>query len=531
SLTLRYDDVISDSNRYLAIEFSFNSVWQTKTKVAVFKKGETEFQVVFSDGNSMYLGNNKCYVPSEVIKSPGFSVSIYGVESNVVITSNEVDVPVEESGTTNLEPAEPTPSLWNQLLVSIDPLSRCPAGGTTGQVLQKNSGDDYDMSWVSVGDGIISEASTYFVPKTLKINGKTLTEDISLDSEDVGAYTMPVTGIPKNDLDASVKLSLSKADSALQEHQSLSGKQDLLQSGVNIKTLNNESLLGSGNVDLPATFSPIDEVIWRQPKNFGKKVNGVVGDNIKVYRDITDSTIVFLGSGMLYGSNSYNDPYIAECICGSFNTTVRKIYFQNGITGIGSNLFNRFYAGDYDPRRSKFWDVKNPSNNWAPTGVTVRNIILPPSINLIEKRAFQYCLISDAIVIECSGHLTLGDEVFQGSGFETISIPNATSMSGYNKYVFSSGNLKNFSLNCDITDELSFASSERLTDESIINIANHLVTVGSGDPSKTLTLHPTTKTLCNNTLGVVNDGVFTKDTSGTVTLTDFITNTKGWTIA
>lgn len=37
---------------------------------------------------------------------------------------------------------------------------------------------------------------------------------------------------------------------ALQEHQDISGKQDLLESGTNIKTINNQSLVGSGNISI-----------------------------------------------------------------------------------------------------------------------------------------------------------------------------------------------------------------------------------------------------------------------------------------
>ena len=39
-------------------------------------------------------------------------------------------------------------------------------------------------------------------------------------------YVKPANGIPKSDLDTTVQSSLSKADSALQEHQDISGKQD-----------------------------------------------------------------------------------------------------------------------------------------------------------------------------------------------------------------------------------------------------------------------------------------------------------------
>lgn len=531
SLSLRFDDVISDSNRFLEIEFEYDSVWDDKTKIAVFKNGSDEFEVVLLDGNSMFIGDDKCFVPSEVIKAPSFSVSVYGIAGNVVITTNEAAVNVTAAGTQNLEPAEPTPSLWNQLLNCINPLSRCPGGGTTGQVLQKDSNDDYDMSWKDADALISEEIISYFVPKTVKINNKPLSGDINLTSTDIGAYPDQAEGIPKTDLSAEVQASLAKADSAIQEHQSLENKQDKLTSGVNIKSLNSQSLLGSGNIEISATFSPVDEVIWRQPKDFGKKIGNTAGSNIKVYRDIADRTLVFLGSGEMYGSDQYNNSYIKECICGSTNGTINQIFIQNGITSIGENVFNRFYSAENSYGYDKYWNVKSPSNNWNGVGVFSTALILPPSLNKIEKRAFEYSRFSDKIVVNCSGPLTLSADVFHASGFVTIEISNATSVSSYTATTFSSGFIKNFSISCDFETSVSFAISDKLTADSLINIANHLKALSNGDEAQTLTLHATSKTLCGNTNGTVSDGVFVKDTNGNMNLTDFITNTKGWTLA
>lgn len=78
-----------------------------------------------------------------------------------------------------------------------------------------------------------------------------------------GKYVKPTSGIPASDLSSAVQTSLDKADTALQAHQSLAayrtsaaqdvidnGKQDSLVSGTNIKTVNNQSLLGSGNIEI-----------------------------------------------------------------------------------------------------------------------------------------------------------------------------------------------------------------------------------------------------------------------------------------
>lgn len=72
----------------------------------------------------------------------------------------------------------------------------------------------------------------------------------SYTEEYTGTYSKPDGGIPKSDLDYAVQTSLDKADSALQKHQDISGKQDKLVSGSNIKTINGQSILGSGNIKI-----------------------------------------------------------------------------------------------------------------------------------------------------------------------------------------------------------------------------------------------------------------------------------------
>lgn len=69
-------------------------------------------------------------------------------------------------------------------------------------------------------------------------------------TKNTGTYSKPSGGIPKTDLASAVQTSLGKADTALQSHQDISGKQDKLVSGTNIKTINGESILGSGNIEI-----------------------------------------------------------------------------------------------------------------------------------------------------------------------------------------------------------------------------------------------------------------------------------------
>jgi len=82
---------------------------------------------------------------------------------------------------------------------------------------------------------------------------------------------------------------------------------------------------------------------------------------------------------------------------------------------------------------------------------------------------------------------------------------------------------------------LQFRQSPLLTDQSLVSIANGFCALHTS----TLTLHATPKAKLSTIMGTVSQvtddtgtyDFFTADENGTVTLMDFITNTKGWTVA
>lgn len=99
-------------------------------------------------------------------------------------------------------------------------------------------------------------------------------------------------------------------------------------------------------------------------------------------------------------------------------------------------------------------------------------------------------------------------------------------------------NTNNFLFNCPVLETIFFqnntttisftiANGTALSDASLVSCANGL----SDTVSQTLTTSADQKTSINSIVGTVTDGAFTADANGTVTLMDFITNTKGWTVA
>lgn len=91
-------------------------------------------------------------------------------------------------------------------------------------------------------------------------------------------------------------------------------------------------------------------------------------------------------------------------------------------------------------------------------------------------------------------------------------------------------NLKNvtFKQNAGIANNIEFSSCELLTDASLVSIANALATGVSG---KSVKFHSTPKARLSTIMGTVSDGLFVLDQSGSVSLQDYITTTRGWTIS
>ena len=146
-------------------------------------------------------------------------------------------------------------------------LSKTEASSTyLGKTAKAADATKADSATKATQDGSGNVITSTYATKT-ELNGK-------------GTYSKPSGGIPSSDLSSDVQSALTKANSALQSetykgtvtgvkingstkspsngvvdlgtvitaHQDISGKQDKLISGTNIKTINGTSILGSGNI-------------------------------------------------------------------------------------------------------------------------------------------------------------------------------------------------------------------------------------------------------------------------------------------
>lgn len=135
-------------------------------------------------------------------------------------------------------------------------------------------------------------ANTY-VPKTRTVNNKALSADITLDKSDVGLGNVDNT----SDLAKPISTATQTA---------LNAKQDTLVSGTNIKTVNGESVLGSGNIAIEVesiTNAEIEELFaegrtvtlncgteYRENYNYTK---GSVHVYDSTYADRSSSNLIF----------------------------------------------------------------------------------------------------------------------------------------------------------------------------------------------------------------------------------------------
>lgn len=174
-------------------------------------------------------------------------------------------------------------------------------GGTSGTEVYS-----FDASPFLI-DGMVDNVEI----KDVTISGESVTCLVITFNTDAGKQEIdiPISEIfdasnyyTKGDVDAALS---AKADTSAVTYEisaAVSGKQDTLISGTNIKTINNESLLGSGNITIEAAGT-VDQTIISGSTNavaggavydglVGKQATLVSGTNIK-----TVGTQSLLGSG------------------------------------------------------------------------------------------------------------------------------------------------------------------------------------------------------------------------------------------
>lgn len=170
-------------------------------------------------------------------------------------------------------------------------------------------------------------------------------------------------------------------------------------------------------------------------------------------------------------------------------------------------------------------------------------LIIPDGAKLALSLCFYSCFNLKTLTMQGS-FLHATTEVFPGASESVGAFSSCSKLETVNsskpfgvKYISNQTHFYNPFFNCGALKEVRFERqvaatdwvfkwSPVLSDATLVSVANAL-TVGS----YTLTLHATAAARCAEITGTVSDGVFTADSGGTTTLTEFITTTKGWSLA
>lgn len=243
-------------------------------------------------------------------------------------------------------------------------------------------------------------------------------------------YTKPNTGIPKADLASAVQTSLEKADTALQEHQSLDSKQDTLVSGTNIKTINSTSLLGSGNISVPTLsgnniFTGTNQMVNLRlidgSSVYGTKLNFGDSEYVYLYEGSDDILTIYGRKGVNLntasdGSVSVNGVAINNVVANPTSSgTVDLTKLQ-----VGSTIYN-IPSGGTTTDLSNYVDltsaqtitgVKTFSNNIkANNGITVTNYL---TVSNISSNGYYFTFPSKSGTFALSSDIKIKSATLSG---------------------------------------------------------------------------------------------------------------------
>jgi len=250
-------------------EFTFSEEWASYTKTAYFKLGE--------NGTSYpkILTNNKCQIPPECINTGLLFVSVSGSNSPQEYPTQWCDPILIKCGARDdSSPGQPTPSVYTQIITLLTELALEKAdimqdatkagkvwtiandgsliftsgggsGGTTDfedlqnrprynsvtmthdtnipEVKTATWDGKYDKPQSGIPD---SDLASTFLKEHQSLSAYRTSADQDVIDATKGTYSKPDSGIPSTDLTSSVQTSLGKADSALQTHQDISGKEN-----------------------------------------------------------------------------------------------------------------------------------------------------------------------------------------------------------------------------------------------------------------------------------------------------------------
>ena len=376
---------VSGSVKYYEVEIEHDESWNDLTiKVILLKNDQNIAEQIAVIDNKFYIDRDK----SGIYKVGFVGYTIENNEKTYQISTNLVSIAIDK-GAGEIEAHEssqalPTPTEWEIYIAQIQEMI----------------------------DSIGSETNYNNLQNKPQINNVELTGNKSLHDLGIQAegdyYTKPNTGIPKSDLSSGVQTSLDKADTALQEHQDISMKQNIEDNTLTttnktvptaINEVNsiakgaNQALSYSNYSAMVTAFNALDDDVYNVGQNVmivtlevpDLWISGIESTS-STYTYVDDVTIISALQTNGYIQVGYYKLSMLETQKVNLTNYVQNTDYATSSTGgvikpansLGINSMGQVYAGV-----KSFAEYTNESNNMFVGKGTLENV-LAEKIGTIE---------------------------------------------------------------------------------------------------------------------------------------------------
>ena len=224
-----------------------------------------------------------------------------------------------------------------------------------------------------------------------------------------------------------------------------------------------------------------------------------------------------------YGGEDFVIQSIASSLVGLFQVTVQQPYVVPTSDVPSRIKIKAPYCTSIEEMFYQYSSVAQAYN------IEEIELEIPADKPIVSIDAFRRARYIKKIVFTNGGVILNNPSyLLQSSAVETIIGELDLSQSTSVNVFADADNLKDVTIKASTIIVNVTCPSTVLTDVSVVSMANGLSETVTG---KTITLNATVRARCSTLMGTNDNGTFVASASGTLSLADFITTVKGWTLA